>query len=82
MIMNIIRIWLKYNLNQWLILQNCLKVLKLLNLFNLEQIFNNESKIKRKKIKRTSSANWPSEPIWKSDGITGNDSFCQLKNDY
>ncbi len=47
----------------------------------LEDIF----KTRRKKFtERTSSANWSSPPIWASNpnGLTGNESFMQLKKGY
>jgi len=41
----------------------------------LEDIF----KIKRKNFtERSSSANWSSPPVWKTNGITGNESFRRL----
>ena len=46
---------------------------------NLENIF----KTRRKKFtERSSSANWDSTPIWKSNGISGEESFWQFKKNY
>lgn len=45
----------------------------------LEDIF----KIRRKKFnERSSSANWNSSPIWKGNGINGEESFWQFKKNY
>jgi hypothetical protein len=45
----------------------------------LEDIF----KTRRKKFtERSSSANWDSTPIWKSNGISGEESFWQFKKQY
>lgn len=46
-----------------------------------EIILENIFKIKRKKFtERSSSANWSSPPIWRTNGINGNESFRQLHN--
>ena len=62
----------------------CLKAINFTRLFrsacqadvNLEQIFKTR---RRKFIERSSSANWNTPPIWSSNGITGEESFMQLR---
>ncbi len=50
---------------------------------NNEIILENIFRTKRKKFnERSSSANWTTPPVWKSDGISGEESFMQFRKNF
>ncbi|CAF0957615.1 unnamed protein product [Brachionus calyciflorus] len=65
----------------------CLKAINFTRLFksackteiNLEQIFKSK---RRKFVERSSSANWTTPPVWQTNGISGEESFMQLRKNF